>query len=79
MAFSIAQALNRIVAHQDLTHEEMIEIMRLIMSGQASPVLTAGLLMALRVKVETTTEVAAADEEAADEKKPAAKGKPKAQ
>jgi anthranilate phosphoribosyltransferase len=60
MAFSIAQALNRIVAHQDLTHEEMIEIMRLIMSGQASPVLTAGLLMALRVKVETTTEVAAA-------------------
>lgn len=60
MAFSIAQALNRIVAHQDLTHEEMIEIMRLIMSGQASQVQTAGLLTALRVKVETTTEVAAA-------------------
>ena len=60
MAFTIAQALNRVVAHQDLTHEEMIEIMRAIMSGEASPVQTAGVLTALRVKVETTTEVAAA-------------------
>ncbi|MFZ9391976.1 MAG: anthranilate phosphoribosyltransferase, partial [Burkholderiaceae bacterium] len=38
MAFTIAQALNRVVAHQDLTHEEMIDIMRAIMSGQASAV-----------------------------------------
>ena len=60
MAFTIAQALNRVVAHQDLTHEEMIDIMRAIMSGDASPVQTAGVLTALRVKVETTTEVAAA-------------------
>lgn len=60
MAFTIAQALNRVVAHQDLSHEEMIEIMRAIMSGNASPVQTAGVLTALRVKVETTTEVAAA-------------------
>jgi anthranilate phosphoribosyltransferase len=60
MSFTISQALNRIVAHQDLTHEEMLDIMRQIMSGQASPVQTAALLAALRVKVETTTEVAAA-------------------
>ena len=60
MAFTVSQALNRIVAHQDLTHDEMIEIMRAIMSGQTSQVQTAGLLAALRVKVETTTEVAAA-------------------
>ena len=60
MAFTIAQALNRVVAHQDLTHEEMIDIMRAIMSGQASAVQTAGVLAAMRVKVETTTEVAAA-------------------
>ena len=60
MAFTIAQALNRVVAHQDLTQEEMIDIMRAIMSGQASPVQTAGVLAAMRVKVETTTEVAAA-------------------
>jgi anthranilate phosphoribosyltransferase len=60
MAFTIVQALHRIVAHQDLTHEEMAEIMRAIMSGETSPVQTAALLAALRVKVETTTEVAAA-------------------
>lgn len=60
MSFTIAQALNRVVAHQDLTHEEMLEIMRQIMSGSASPVQTAAVLAALRVKVETTTEVAAA-------------------
>lgn len=60
MSFTIAQALNRIVAHQDLAHEEMLELMRQIMSGSASPVQTAALLAALRVKVETTTEVAAA-------------------
>ena len=60
MAFTIAQALHRIVAHQDLTHDEMVEIMRAIMSGETSQVQTAALLAALRVKVETTTEVAAA-------------------
>lgn len=60
MAFTIPQALNRIVAHQDLTHDEMIDIMRAIMSGETSQVQTAGLLAALRVKVETTTEIAAA-------------------
>ncbi len=60
MPFTISQALNRIVAHQDLTHEEMLDIMRQIMSGQALPVQTAALLAALRVKGETTTEVAAA-------------------
>ncbi|WVN41994.1 anthranilate phosphoribosyltransferase [beta proteobacterium MWH-UniP1] len=60
MAFTIPQALNRIVAHQDLTHGEMIDIMRAMMSGETSQVQTAGLLAALRVKVETTTEIAAA-------------------
>jgi anthranilate phosphoribosyltransferase len=60
MAFTISQALNRIVAHQDLTHDEMVDIMRAIMSGETSPAQTAGLLIALRVKVETTTEIAAA-------------------
>ncbi len=60
MAFTISQALHRIVAHQDLTHDEMIDIMRSIMSGETSQVQTAALLAALRVKVETTTEVAAA-------------------
>lgn len=60
MPFTIPQALNRIVAHQDLTHNEMIDIMRAIMAGETSQVQTAALLAAMRVKVETTTEVAAA-------------------
>ena len=60
MAFTITQALNRIISHQDLEHDEMADIMRLIMSGQSSAVQIAALLMALRVKGESITEVAAA-------------------
>jgi anthranilate phosphoribosyltransferase len=60
MAFSVSQALNRFVDHEDLTHEEMLDVMRQIMSGQVSAVLIAAMLTALRVKVETTTEIAAA-------------------
>lgn len=56
----ISQALNRLVAHDDLSHDEMAAIMRQIMAGDASPIQTAGFLMALRVKSETTTEIAAA-------------------
>ncbi|MFZ9480982.1 MAG: anthranilate phosphoribosyltransferase, partial [Burkholderiaceae bacterium] len=44
MAFTISQALHRIVAHQDLTYDEMIDIMRSIMSGEVSQVQTAALL-----------------------------------
>jgi anthranilate phosphoribosyltransferase len=60
MAFTLPQALNRIVAHQDLTHDEMVQIVRSIMSGDVSAVQIAAFLAALRVKVETTTEIAAA-------------------
>ena len=60
MSLSISQALNQIVAHQDLAHEEMRDVMRQIMSGESSPVQIAALLMALRVKTESVTEVAAA-------------------
>lgn len=60
MAFTVSQALNRFVAHEDLTHEEMLDVMRQVMSGQVSPVLIGAMLAALRVKVETITEVAAA-------------------
>jgi anthranilate phosphoribosyltransferase len=60
MALSISQALNQIVAHQDLSHEDMRDVMRQIMSGQSSPVQISALLMALRVKTESVIEVAAA-------------------
>lgn len=60
MSFSVSQALNRCAAHEDLTREEMLDVMRDIMSGKISPVLISALLVALRVKGECIAEIAAA-------------------
>jgi anthranilate phosphoribosyltransferase len=60
MSFSVSQALNRCAAHEDLTHEQMLDVMRDIMSGKSSPVLISALLVALRVKGESIAEIAAA-------------------
>ena len=60
MSFSVSQALNRCAAHEDLTREEMLDVMRDIMSGKVSPVLISALLVALRVKGESIAEIAAA-------------------
>lgn len=54
------QALQRIVAHQEINHDEMVVLMRQIMQGEVSPVLIAGLVIGLRVKTETVEEIAAA-------------------
>ena len=53
-------ALQRCIEHYELSHEEMTAMMRLIMSGEMSPELVAGLLVALRTKKETVGEIAAA-------------------
>ncbi len=53
-------ALQRCIEHCELSHEEMAAMMRLIMSGEMSPELVAGLLVALRTKKETVGEIAAA-------------------
>lgn len=53
-------ALQRLIDHGDFKHEEMLEIMRQIMSGEFTPIQIAGFLSALRVKGETVTEIAAA-------------------
>jgi len=53
-------ALQRCIEHHELSHEEMTAMMRLIMSGEMSPELVAGLLVALRTKKETVGEIAAA-------------------
>ena len=53
-------ALQRCIEHCELSHEEMTAMMRLIMSGEMSPELVAGLLVALRTKKETVGEIAAA-------------------
>jgi anthranilate phosphoribosyltransferase len=54
------EALQRCIEHRELSHDEMTAMMRLIMSGEMSPELVAGLLVALRCKTETVGEIAAA-------------------
>jgi anthranilate phosphoribosyltransferase len=56
----IQQAIARVVDRGDLSQEEMIAVMRQIMTGEATPAQTAGLLVALRMKGETVDEVAGA-------------------
>jgi anthranilate phosphoribosyltransferase len=54
------EALQRCIEHRELSHEKMTAMMRLIMSGEISPELVAGFLVALRTKTETVGEIAAA-------------------
>jgi anthranilate phosphoribosyltransferase len=49
--------LSRVIAHQSLTTEEAAEVMRVIMSGEASSGQIGGFLMALRTKGETVDEL----------------------
>src|ERR1035437_1498512 len=53
-------ALARIIEHREIFHEEMLSLMRQIMSGEVSPVLIAAIVIGLRVKKETIGEIAAA-------------------
>jgi anthranilate phosphoribosyltransferase len=55
-------ALTRIIEHREIFREEMLALMRGIMSGEVSPVLIAAIITGLRVKKETIGEVAAAAE-----------------
>jgi len=54
------EALQRVIEHREIFHDEMVDLMRQIMSGQVSPSLIAGILIGLRVKKETIGEIAAA-------------------
>ena len=60
MNFTAQQALARVIDHREIFHDEMIALMRAIMRGEVSPVLTASILAGLRVKKETVGEIAAA-------------------
>jgi anthranilate phosphoribosyltransferase len=55
-------ALTRIIEHREIFREEMLSLMRQIMSGEMSPLLIAALVTGLRVKKETIGEIAAAAE-----------------
>src|SRR3954470_6807400 len=54
------EALQRTIEHREIFHDEMLRIMRLIMSGELSPVMTAAIVTGLRVKKETIGEITAA-------------------
>ncbi|MFM8901427.1 MAG: anthranilate phosphoribosyltransferase [Burkholderiales bacterium] len=55
-----AEALARVIDHREIFHDEMLALMRRIMSGEMSPVMMAALLVGLRVKKETIGEITAA-------------------
>jgi anthranilate phosphoribosyltransferase len=60
MTITQAQALTRCIEHREIFHDEMLQLVRLMMKGEMSAPSMAALLMGLRVKKETVGEIAAA-------------------
>ncbi|AWT16507.1 MULTISPECIES: anthranilate phosphoribosyltransferase [Stenotrophomonas] len=60
MSFSPQEALQRTIEHREIFFDEMVDLMRQIMRGDVSPMMTAAILTGLRVKKETIDEIAAA-------------------
>ena len=59
MPITPQDALQRTIEHREIFHDEMLHLMRLIMGGELSPVMSAALLTGLRVKKETIGEITA--------------------
>ena len=60
MTFTAQEALQRTIDHREIFYDEMLSLMRQIMAGEISPVMTAAILTGLRVKKETIGEITAA-------------------
>ncbi len=60
MPITPQEALQRTIEHREIFHDEMLHLMRLIMQGELSPVMTAAIVTGLRVKKETIGEITAA-------------------
>ena len=60
MPITAQEALQRTIEHREIFHDEMVELMRMIMRGEVSPTMTAAILTGLRVKKETIGEIAGA-------------------
>lgn len=54
------QAIERLISNNELFYDEMTDLMRQIMSGQVPPEQIAAILVGLRIKVETVSEISAA-------------------
>ena len=53
-------ALQRTIEHREIFYDEMLDLMRQIMRGEVSPLMTAAIITGLRVKKETIGEISAA-------------------
>ena len=62
MELLFRDALQSLIDRKDFTYEQMLAVMRQVMSGELTPVQIAGLLVGLRMKGETVDEIAAAAE-----------------
>ena len=62
MPITPSQAVQRTIEHREIFHDEMLHLMRMIMTGEMSPLMSAALLTGLRVKKETIGEITAAAE-----------------
>lgn len=62
MSITAQEALQRVIEHREIFHDEMLLLMRQIMSGQMSPVMMSALIIGLRVKKESIGEITAAAE-----------------
>ncbi len=60
MKLTDTDALTRTIDHREIFHDEMLSLVRRIMTGEMSPVMMAAMLMGLRVKKETIGEITAA-------------------
>ena len=60
MPITPTEALQRTIEHREIFHDEMLHLMRLIMQGELTPVMTAAIITGLRVKKETIGEITAA-------------------
>lgn len=60
MPMTAQEALKRTIEHREIFHDEMIELMRQIMAGEVSPLMTAAIITGLRVKKETIGEITGA-------------------
>ncbi len=55
-----SQILSTLIERHDLPHDSMLELMQQVMGGQLTPAQISAMLIALRIKGETVTEIAAA-------------------
>ncbi|MDR1423915.1 MAG: anthranilate phosphoribosyltransferase [Azoarcus sp.] len=60
MSITAQEALQRTIEHREIFYDEMLSLMRQIMAGELTPVMSAAILTGLRVKKETIGEISAA-------------------